>query len=123
LNRRRIDKTYPQEAIMGDVTGGEILARCLASEGVKFVFGLPSLEIDPLLAQLAGHANNTGSASSTLRRRRPSKGRTSSTSSALEQAKAATGSAVVCLRTDRDANLAIPQEMILRFVEVYQGPM
>jgi acetolactate synthase-1/2/3 large subunit len=40
---------------MGDVTGGELLARCLANESVKFVFGLPSPEIDPLLAQLAGH--------------------------------------------------------------------
>lgn len=42
---------------------------------------------------------------------------------ALEKAKAETGPAVVCLRTDRDANLAVPQEMLLRFVEVYQGPM
>ena len=40
---------------MGTITGGELLARCLANEGVKFVFGLPSPEIDPLLAQLAAH--------------------------------------------------------------------
>ncbi|MFI4982522.1 MAG: thiamine pyrophosphate-binding protein, partial [Nevskiales bacterium] len=40
---------------MADITGGELLARCLANEGVKFVFGLPSPEIDPLLAQLEGH--------------------------------------------------------------------
>src|SRR5262249_11963630 len=33
--------------------GGELLARCLANEGVRFVFGLPSPEIDPLLAQLS----------------------------------------------------------------------
>ena len=42
---------------------------------------------------------------------------------ALRRAKAAKGPVVVCLRTDRDANLAIPQELLLRFVEVYQGPM
>ncbi|HVN84417.1 MAG TPA: thiamine pyrophosphate-binding protein [Candidatus Binatia bacterium] len=42
---------------------------------------------------------------------------------ALRRAKAASGPAVVCLRTDRDANLAIPMEMLLRFTEVYQGPM
>jgi acetolactate synthase-1/2/3 large subunit len=42
---------------------------------------------------------------------------------ALRRAKAARGPAVVCVRTDRDANLAIPTELILRFAEVYQGPM
>jgi len=40
---------------MSAMTGGELLARCLANEGVRFVFGLPSPEIDPLLAQLAAH--------------------------------------------------------------------
>src|SRR5450759_350467 len=40
---------------MSTITGGELLARCLANEGVKFVFGLPCAEIDPLLAQLAAH--------------------------------------------------------------------
>ncbi len=34
------------------VTGGERLAQCLASEGVRFVFGLPSPEVDPFLAAL-----------------------------------------------------------------------
>jgi acetolactate synthase-1/2/3 large subunit len=42
---------------------------------------------------------------------------------ALRRAQAAKGPAVVCLRTDRDANLMVPQELVLRFVEVYQGPM
>ncbi|HXQ23342.1 MAG TPA: thiamine pyrophosphate-binding protein [Candidatus Acidoferrales bacterium] len=42
---------------------------------------------------------------------------------ALQRAKAAPGPAVVCLKTDREANLAIPQDLLLRFVEVYQGPM
>jgi len=37
---------------MADVNGGQVLARCLANEGVRFVFGLPSPEIDPLLAAL-----------------------------------------------------------------------
>lgn len=40
---------------MPDVNGGQLLARCLANEGVRFVFGLPSPEIDPLLAALDGH--------------------------------------------------------------------
>jgi acetolactate synthase-1/2/3 large subunit len=42
---------------------------------------------------------------------------------ALEAAKAARGPAVVCIRSDRDANLATPGEPLLRFVEVYEGPM
>ncbi len=42
---------------------------------------------------------------------------------ALERAKAADGPAVVCIRTDRDANLATPGDPLLRFVEVYQGPI
>lgn len=37
---------------MTSITGGELLARALANEGVKFVFGLPCPEIDPLLAAL-----------------------------------------------------------------------
>lgn len=36
------------------MTGGELLARCLAVEGVRFVFGLPSPEVDPFLAALDG---------------------------------------------------------------------
>jgi acetolactate synthase-1/2/3 large subunit len=42
---------------------------------------------------------------------------------ALERARSASGPAVVCVRTDREANLGIPQELILRFAEVYQGPL
>jgi acetolactate synthase-1/2/3 large subunit len=37
---------------MIEISGGEVLARCLASEGIRFVFGLPCPEIDPLLAAL-----------------------------------------------------------------------
>jgi len=37
---------------MSPITGGELLARCLANEDVRFVFGLPCPEIDPLLASL-----------------------------------------------------------------------
>jgi acetolactate synthase-1/2/3 large subunit len=40
---------------MGDISGGELLARCLAAEGVQLVFGLPCPEVDPLLAALDGH--------------------------------------------------------------------
>lgn len=37
---------------MTEITGGEVFARCLAAEGIEHVFGLPSPEIDPLLANL-----------------------------------------------------------------------
>lgn len=37
---------------MTELTGGELLARALANEGVKIIFGLPCPEIDPLLAAL-----------------------------------------------------------------------
>ena len=40
---------------MSEITGGELLARCLAAEGVRFVFGLPSPEVDPFLAALEEH--------------------------------------------------------------------
>lgn len=40
---------------MNQITGGELLARALANEGVRFVFGLPCPEIDPLLVTLASH--------------------------------------------------------------------
>ena len=40
---------------MSEVTGGELLVRCLANEGVKFVFGLPCPELDPMLAKLADY--------------------------------------------------------------------
>lgn len=40
---------------MAEVNGGQLLARCLANEAVRFVFGLPSPEIDPLLAALDEH--------------------------------------------------------------------
>ena len=43
--------------------------------------------------------------------------------SALKHARDAAGPAVVCVKTDREANLAAPQEFLMRFVEVYQGPM
>jgi len=40
---------------------------------------------------------------------------------ALKGAREADGPAVICLKTNRDANLAIPGELGLRFGEVYQG--
>jgi acetolactate synthase I/II/III large subunit len=42
---------------------------------------------------------------------------------ALERARAADGPAVVCVKTDREANLGVPADMLIRFAEVYQGPM
>lgn len=35
---------------MSNVSGGALLARALANEGIKFVFSLPSPELDPILA-------------------------------------------------------------------------
>ena len=40
---------------MSNITGGELLARALANEGVRFVFGLPCPEIDPFLMTLEAH--------------------------------------------------------------------
>ena len=40
---------------MATITGGELLARCLAAEGVRFAFGLPCPELDPLLAAFEGN--------------------------------------------------------------------
>lgn len=42
---------------------------------------------------------------------------------ALKRARDADGPAVICVRADHDANLAIPPDLGLRFAEVYQGPM
>lgn len=42
---------------------------------------------------------------------------------ALAHARSASGPCVVCVRSDRDANLATPPELLRRFVEVYQGPI
>jgi len=39
---------------MSPITGGELLARCLANEDIRLVFGLPCPEVDPLLAALEG---------------------------------------------------------------------
>jgi thiamine pyrophosphate-dependent acetolactate synthase large subunit-like protein len=33
---------------MTEITGGELLARALQAEGIEFLFGLPSREVDPL---------------------------------------------------------------------------
>jgi acetolactate synthase I/II/III large subunit len=40
---------------MTEITGGELFARALQAEGIEFLFGLPSPEIDPLLAELGAH--------------------------------------------------------------------
>jgi acetolactate synthase I/II/III large subunit len=40
---------------MAEMTGGELLVRCLANEGVRFVFGLPCPELDPILAKLGDY--------------------------------------------------------------------
>ncbi|MDE3070574.1 MAG: acetolactate synthase large subunit, partial [Acidobacteriota bacterium] len=40
---------------MSEITGGRLFARALQAEGIEFLFGLPSPEADPLLAELEGH--------------------------------------------------------------------
>jgi len=42
---------------------------------------------------------------------------------ALEHARASRTPSLICLRTDRDANLAVPNELLTMFIEVYQGPL
>ena len=37
---------------MAEISGGELLVKCLANEEIKFVFGLPCPEVDPMLAKL-----------------------------------------------------------------------
>ncbi|GIK77903.1 MAG: acetolactate synthase large subunit [Actinomycetes bacterium] len=41
---------------------------------------------------------------------------------ALRRAQEAAGPSLVCVRSDHDANLAVPEGMFARFVEVYFGP-
>ena len=41
---------------------------------------------------------------------------------ALARAKAHAGPALVCVRTNKEANLAVPESGIARFFEVYFGP-
>ncbi len=40
---------------MTEITGGELFARGLQAEGIEFLFGLPSPEVDPLLVELEPH--------------------------------------------------------------------
>jgi acetolactate synthase-1/2/3 large subunit len=42
---------------------------------------------------------------------------------ALEASRAVKEPVVICLRTDREANLGVPQDAMMRFIEVYNGPM
>jgi acetolactate synthase-1/2/3 large subunit len=42
---------------------------------------------------------------------------------ALCRAREHDGPSLICLRTDHDANLAVPEYMLARFFEVYAGPV
>ena len=42
---------------------------------------------------------------------------------ALEQARTSDGPVVICVKTDRTANLSVAPDAALRFAEVYQGPL
>jgi acetolactate synthase-1/2/3 large subunit len=41
---------------------------------------------------------------------------------ALRRAQEYDGPSLICVRTDHDANLAVPEDMMARFFEVYSGP-
>jgi acetolactate synthase-1/2/3 large subunit len=41
---------------------------------------------------------------------------------ALDRARKHDGPSLICLRTDHEANLGVPAEMLARFFEVYNGP-
>jgi hypothetical protein len=41
----------------------------------------------------------------------------------LAKARNVAGPVVICVRTDRNANLSVAPEPAMRFAEVYQGPM
>jgi acetolactate synthase-1/2/3 large subunit len=41
---------------------------------------------------------------------------------ALDRARSHHGPSVICVRSDHDANLGVPAEMLARFFEVYNGP-
>jgi acetolactate synthase-1/2/3 large subunit len=43
--------------------------------------------------------------------------------SALRRAQSTDGPSLVCIRSDHDANLAVPEAMVARFFEVYSGPV
>jgi acetolactate synthase I/II/III large subunit len=53
--RATVGKTDREDWKMTEITGGELFARALQNEGVEYLFGLPSPEIDPLFAQLEAH--------------------------------------------------------------------
>jgi len=42
---------------------------------------------------------------------------------AIERARKSIAPTVISVKTDRDANMAVPAELGLRFAEVYQGPL
>ena len=37
---------------MGTINGGELFVKAMAAENLKFLFGLPSPTVDPILANL-----------------------------------------------------------------------
>ncbi len=152
-------------------TGGELLARCLAAENVRFAFGLPCPERAVVCVTGDGAAGfhfmelqsaarerlkltvvvcaegswtmevpneqmlygrTFGTEMGEVRWDRVAEGlgcagfyaeRAEDLKAALDGARAAAGPAVVCAKTSRAANLALPPALLQRFVEVYQGPI
>ena len=41
---------------------------------------------------------------------------------ALRRSREHDGPSLICVRSDHEANLAVPAEMLARFFEVYSGP-
>ena len=132
---------------MTDVTGGELLARALANEGVKFVFGLQCPEIDPFLAALdangmrfvpirheaaavhmaEGLYKTTGQVAVVLGNPGPGSanlipGIVTARHEGVPVIAITSQHRLVCVRTSKDANLSVPQPILERFFEVYFGP-
>lgn len=108
--------------------------QCAAREGVKvttIVFAEGSWTMEEPNERLL-YGRTFGTAMGTVRWDRVAEGlgcaawyvdKIEGVGAALAQAKACEGPAVVCVKSDRDANLLLPQDMFTRFVEVYQGPL
>ena len=117
-------------------------ARRCVRWGIRFLFGLPSPEVDPLLAALEEHGmrlvpirheaagahmaeglyKTTGQVAVVIGCEGLYAESLADVESALAEARAVPGPVVVCVRTNRAANLGVAPEPALRFMEVYQGP-
>jgi hypothetical protein len=97
---------------MAEITGGEPFARARQEEGIEF-----------LVMETRPKARSAGTAWRRAWAALASTWTPSKASSRRCAAREHDGPSLVCLRTDHDANLAVPEEMMARFFEVYSGPV